>query len=150
VRAAASILLNVIHLLGLTELRKVRLEEITTAISFGNRQDRFQGRQESLVGNPHDFRRAAVSWLKFLDALAVVSKPTPPLHDLLQQFVQSMRTERSFAESTLKAYGLQIHHFLLWYSKNAPDLSLLTLRDVEEFIDTKRNAGDLPPENSTS
>jgi integrase/recombinase XerD len=144
VRTAASILLNVIHLLGLTELRPVHFEEVTAAMSIGKQEKQFQDSRDLAVGNPHLFRRVAVSWLRFLNALVVAPGPRPPFEELQQHFLHAMRTERGFAESTLRAYGLQTYHFLQWYSKRSTDLTKLTVMDIDEFIDIRRSAGWKP------
>lgn len=145
VRDAANTLLNLIQVLELNELRPVRLEEITSAISsLGKQNGAVQNSRELAVRNPVAFRRFAIGWLRFTNALVIERDPVPPFQELLQHYLETMRDERGFAPATLKVYGLHIYRFLRWYSNRSTDFANLTLLDIDEFLDLMVSAGWKP------
>jgi integrase/recombinase XerD len=139
VRAIAGYLVQIVHVMRLTSLRSVELAEIETA---GERWADNKGSER--IGkrtdtSPRTFAITARQWLRFHGALIV---PTAPERfDAQLDDFKSALESRGLAAITTRVYVSRIRQFLRWASVRHDNLSLVTLRDVDDYLAQNREAG---------
>lgn len=138
VRCTAAYLIHIVRIMQLTELRTVNREEIAAA---GNSWAEYDGplRKKNWKGSPKVFVRVARCWFRFHGRL-FSPKPLNRFEDLEREFTQSMRV-RGLAPPTVQGYSFRVHTFLSWYGERHNNVQSVCLRDVDEYLASKRAAG---------
>ena len=138
VRCTAAYLIHIVRIMQLSELRTVNREEIAAA---GNAWAEYDGplRKKNWKGSPKVFVRVARCWFRFHGQL-FSPKPLNRFEDLEREFTQAMRV-RGLAPPTVHGYSFRAHRFLCWYGERHNNLQSVCLRDVDEYLASKRAAG---------
>ena len=138
IRCTAAYLIHIIRIMQLTELRTVHREEIEAA---GKAWAAYGGplRRNNSKGSPEVFVRIARCWFRFHGQL-FSPKPPDPFRDIQRDFAQSLRG-RGLAGPTVHGYTFRAHSFLRWYGERHDNLASVSLRDVDEYLSSKRNEG---------
>ena len=85
------------------------------------------------------FVRVARCWFRFHGRL-FSPKPLNRFEDLEREFTQAMRV-RGLAPPTVHGYSFRAHRFLCWYGERHNNLQSVCLRDVDEYLASKRASG---------
>jgi integrase/recombinase XerD len=139
VLGVGSLLIHIVHAMGLTSLRMVGLTEIDQA---GERWTntyrggaRAHGTASSLL-----FVMRARQWLRFHGRLILPAAPTGRFDAHLAQFKSALEL-RGLASCTITLYVDRSQVFLQWLSERYNDLSRVSVNDVDDFLTSKREAG---------
>jgi integrase/recombinase XerD len=138
-RTTAGYLVHIVRVMNMSSMRMVSRREIEAA---GEAWASYEGplrKKLNLSGAPSVFVRVAKGWMRFHGRLA-----TPPancFHRLIAEFIDSMLTTRGLAQDTVRSYSSRAFGFLKWFSERHENLELLCLRDVDNFLASKRAAG---------
>jgi integrase/recombinase XerD len=140
VQAVAGYLVRIVRIMGLTTLRSVELTEIEEA---GMHWANYNG-PERICKRPHTSPRVFVKiarlWLRFHGALVLPATPSGRFDTLLAEF-RSALVSRGLASTTIGSYIDRTRIFLRWASDRYNDLSLVSLKDVDDFLGGNREAG---------
>lgn len=137
----ANLLLQIIRILGLTEMRPITEEEIYKAASqWASDVDGHVNRGPGM-GSLQVFRWCAIHWFTFHGALEAPPKKEPPLFEYLADFIQ-FSLQRGLASTTTKSYAERAGYFLVWYTaRGGTQLEHLRSLDVACYLDEKAVAG---------
>jgi site-specific recombinase XerD len=141
VRNVASMLLHVIRLLKLDSFRPVGMDEILEGCERWVEDFDAHRHRRSGLACRHTFRVVATNWLRHQGALTPAPRPTRLFGDLLDDFLDAMRSKRGFASETLRSYRSRILAFLNWLQPRCSEFSQVRASDVEEYLETKRLNG---------
>ena len=138
-RDTAGYLVHIVRVMNMNSMRIVSQREIEAA---GQSWAAYEGplrKKLSLRGSSRVFVRIAQAWLRFHGHFA-----TPPPHRfyrLVAEFIDAMRFTRGLALDTVRSYGQRAFGFLKWFSERHESLELICLRDIDDFVASKRAAG---------
>jgi len=139
----AMMLLHVIRVMEVDELRTVEEIEIQRAAErWAQEEDPHrlvQGRKASVSR----FTRTARDWFRFQGLLKNPSEPNC-FDPLLKEFIDAMRSTRNLSPETIQASMPRARNFLTWVATKCDQISSVSLKDVDEFLETKRKAGWRP------
>jgi integrase/recombinase XerD len=138
VRCTAAYLIHIVRIMQLSELRTVNREEIDAA---GKAWAAYDGplRKKNWKGSAKVFVRIARCWFRFHGQL-FSPKPANPFQGLESEFTQAMRA-RGLAPPTVHGYSFRARTFLCWYGDCHNNLQSVCLRDIDEYLASKRAAG---------
>ena len=139
VLGVGSLLIHIVQAMGLTSLRMVGLREIDEAGVRWTTTYRGGARAHG-TASPLLFVVRARQWLRFHDLLILQAAPTGPFDAHLAQFKSALEL-RGLASCTIKLYADRSQVFLRWLSGRHNDLSHASVNDVDDFLDSKREAG---------
>jgi integrase/recombinase XerD len=142
VRSCSAILLHVIRLLRLQERRLVEREELRDAalvwmsdplhtVRAGKKSAKF-------------FLHIGLSWLKFSDMLAGSGSHLDLDAWYVQQFELYESTIRGLTSISSGQQGRRIAALLRWNALEQRTLESMTLRDVDAYLQLKRDSGCMP------
>jgi len=135
--------LHVIRVMEVDELRTVEEIEIQRAAErWAQEEDPHrlvQGRKASVSR----FTRTARDWFRFQGLLKNPSEPNC-FDPLLKEFIDAMRSTRNLSPETIQASVPRARNFLTWVATKCDQISSVSLKDVDEFLETKRKAGWRP------
>jgi integrase/recombinase XerD len=140
VRAVAGYLVRIVHVMGLTSLRRVELTEIEEAgVRWADNKgpERIGKRPDT---SPRIFALTARQWLRFLGALILPTAPPGRFDAQLAEFRRALES-RGLAAITIRSYINRIRSFLRWASERRNNLSLVSLHDVDDYLAGNREAG---------
>lgn len=126
--------------MGLTSLRSVDLTEIEEAgVRWANNKgpERIGRRPDT---SPKIFVTRARQWLRFHNCLLLPTVPPGRFDAQLAEFRSALES-RGLASLTIRGYVDRTRHFLQWASERYSDLSLVSLKDVDDFLASKQEAG---------
>jgi site-specific recombinase XerD len=145
IRLQASRLLHVVRALDLSELRPVSLAELDEASQRWVTDPSLRGiRKGPGKEAAASFLRTAKKWLAFHGQLVTPSAWCPPFHQLIVQFTASLKTQKSYASSSIRAYRWHTRAFLTWFFERHSSLSSVSLTDIDEYSAWQRNRGWTP------
>lgn len=143
VRATATFLIRIVHLLELSSLRPVELSEIEEAsirwTKYRSPERRETGRTAEAV--PNNFARIARAWLSFHNCLIDPATPAGPFDWQLAEFQYSLKSHCGLSPVTVNSYTLRARNFLEWVSQLHQELSCVSIKDVDQFFTEKRERG---------
>jgi len=138
VRCTAAYLVHVVRVMNMNSMRIVSQREIETA---GQSWAAYEGplrKKLSFKGSPRAFVPVAQKWLRFHGQ----ATPLPNrFHWLITEFSDAMRSARGLAPDTVRGYGSRAFGFLKWFGERHENLELVSLRDEDEFLASKRQEG---------
>ena len=140
VQAVSAYLIHIVRTMELTSLRYVDLPEIQEA---GVRWANYRG--PGRIGkrpdtSPTIFVRHARQWLDFHGSLLLPVAPIGPFDTQIADFRHALES-RGLASITIRSYINRIQNFLRWASARHTDLSHLSVKDVDDFLEWIRKAG---------
>ena len=138
VRTIARYLIHVVHLLKMTSLRKVGLEEIEAASRIWAAQQSPLIHNRNQPGSSFMFVRVAQSWLRFHGQLPTL--PPCPFEREIEEFAESMRI-RGLSGVTVKARSYRLLTFLRWFGDQQKSLRSVSLSDIDEYLAFKKLQG---------
>jgi integrase/recombinase XerD len=100
VRSVAAYLIHIVRLMELTTLRRVDLKEIKEA---GERWANYRGpyrRRRAGRAAAFCFTNVAKNWFRFHGQLVLPPASPRPFHELLEDFVESMRSAQGLSADT--------------------------------------------------
>lgn len=144
VRTIASMLLHVIRLMDLNCLRVVDRAEIQEGsqrwlMDTGSHKTRRPG--ECSVSS---FTYTATNWLQFHNLINTPAAPAGPTGVIVEEFLHFLKVTRGMSPQTTRTYGSRIFHFLSWAMVRHERLSMISLHDVDDYLESKRGVGCLP------
>jgi site-specific recombinase XerD len=139
-RSISGSMLQVVRFLGLTTLRTVGLDEIERA---GRAWAVYRGpdRRGKAGNTPGRLPFVAKNWLRFHGRLAVPTAPVHPYDKELTDFIEFLRSTNGLSLTTVHGYSSRSKLFLTWLAAHGRTLSSVSLNDVDEFFDEKREEG---------
>jgi integrase/recombinase XerD len=144
VRSVAAYLIHIVRLMELTTLRKVDLKEIKEA---GECWANYRGpcrRKRAGRTAAFCFTNVAKNWFRFHGQLTLPPASPRPFHELIEDFVESMRSAQGLSDDTIKGYSSRAGVFLRWLAQRQNGLSSVSLNDIDEFLATKARDGWRP------
>ena len=148
VKAVAGYLVRIVLIMGLTSLRGVELTEIEqAALRWANNKgpERICKRPKS---SPRVFAKIARQWLQFHNCLLSPPAPAGCFDAQLSEFQHALES-RALAAITIRGYISKIRNFLRWTGERRPNVSFLSLVDVDDYLESIREAGRRPLTIST-
>ncbi|WP_158789379.1 tyrosine-type recombinase/integrase [Granulicella sp. L46] len=139
VLGVGSLLIHIVHAMGLTSLRMVDVTEIDQAGERWTNNYR-GGMRAHGRASPLLFVTRARQWLRFHGFLILPGAPTGRFDTHLAQFKSALEL-RGLASCTVRLYVDRSHVFLEWLSERHSDISNVSVNDVDDFLDSKREAG---------
>jgi integrase/recombinase XerD len=143
VRTVAAMLLHIIRLLGLNQTRVVEIDEIKRAgarwaIDIEHHITRKPG-----PGSEEHFVFVALKWLRFSNLIPRPEVHPRPSEVIVEEFAQYLR-ESGYSAQTIRSYSSRVFNFAEWLLLKREQLSMVSIRDVEEFLNMKRGEGLMP------
>src|SRR5665213_638890 len=143
VRTIAAMLLHIIRLMELTCFRAVDLAEIQQAaqrwLTDTSHKTRPNGRSST-----SSFMYTARNWFRFHNMISAPIATEEPAEIILREFLHFINITRGMSPRTTRKYGSRVSHFLRWALTRRDNLAMISLTDVDEYLETKRLAGCLP------
>jgi hypothetical protein len=145
VQIIASMLLHVIRLMELSS------SQIVTRADIERGSQRFLVDPESHIratagrSSRSEFTQIAVNWMKFLHQLSVTNSELDPARAIAEEFAHFLRSDRHRPRLTIRTYCARVIHFLRWAFVRYTSLSMISVNDVDTFLENKRSAGFVPP-----
>jgi site-specific recombinase XerD len=130
------------------ELSSLRLVDKAEIEQASQRWLTLSGFRKSAAGrgnwSPVSFRVIATNWLRFHNQLnlPIVQKEAAEL--IANEFVQFLRVTKEMTDQAAYSYHSRSLHFLRWVLPRREEFSMISLKDVDEFIETKRAEKCLP------
>jgi integrase/recombinase XerD len=90
------------------------------------------------------FYYAALKWLRFSQMMALPTSHGGLVETVVDDFVLFMKQTRRMSPHSIRSYRSRIFHFLKWALSRHERVSMISLRDVDEFLEIKRQEGCLP------
>jgi hypothetical protein len=147
-RTIASMLLHVVRLMEMDHLRMVSVAEVreagrrwesdTTPNKLGEKRHKSQS----------SFAWIATKWFQFHNQIEI-SRPArlEPASVMVEQFVGFLRVTRGLSLATIRSYESRSHLFLSWVLVRQEALSMVSLNDVDDYLNVKRDDGCKPRTN---
>ena len=139
----ASLLVPIVQFLALNELRVIGMAELRQAAAAWSATQQRKGNDiASQSRRAESFLVVARPWLRFHGKL------TPrvlPYQNEIAAFTEAMRVTRGLAQATINGYCNRAQHFLTWLAAQGGELRTVSLREIETYLDSRRNSG-LKPE----
>jgi site-specific recombinase XerD len=83
----------------------------------------------------------AKKWFRFHDRLAVAPAPVHPFSNEITEFTEFLRSTLALSPLTVLGYGSRAKLFLTWLGERGGNLLQISLNDVDEFFEAKREQG---------
>ena len=143
VRTIASMLLHIVRLMELTSVRSVDMTEIHQA---GQRwlKDTSHKLKRSGESSASSFTYTAKNWLRFLNLIDTPVAPAGTTEIIVDDFLYFLNVTKGMSPQTTRTYRSRAFHFLKWALKRHDQLRMITINDVDEYLEAKRIAGCLP------
>jgi hypothetical protein len=141
VRTVASMLLHIIRLMELHQLRPVSRNEIHDAgLRWLTDAESHTTRQPGKT-SAYAFSDIAENWFRFHSVLTAPAMQMRTFDLVLERFVHHLECDRHLAPSTLQHYQHMVSRFLRWAGERFESISEISLFDITEFLQTKRDGG---------
>ena len=139
-RSISGSMLQVVRFLGLTTLRSVGLDEIEKA---GRAWAAYRGpdRRGRAGNSPGRLPFVAKNWLRFHGRLTAPPMPPHPFEKQVTDFIEFLRSTNGLSPWTVHGYSSRAKLFLTWLARGGRTLSNVSLNDVDEFFEVKREHG---------
>ena len=138
--ARASTLCHVLNSSSLNSLITVTEEDIAEAAARWRGSDGFDATPHSKM-TTREFRSVARCWYRFLGLYTPRERDQHPYKSHLLDFVETMRSELGYLNSTILAWRSPTRLFLHWITSQELDLASVALSDIDSFISERRAAG---------
>jgi integrase/recombinase XerD len=140
---AATFMLHIIRVLGLSELRVVHEEELERGANFwAEYRGSFRDCRHLHHGSPRCFMKFARNWLRFHGKLALPSDV--PFQEQLQMFSDALRLHQGLASTTIRGYSNRARIFLKWLAARGGEFGAVSMTEIDEFLAEKRAEGWKP------
>ena len=145
VRSVASMLLHIVRLMEMKTLRLVEATEIQQASQRWLTSNEFRKSTPSR-GDWSDvtFATIATKWLSFHNQLKQSEIKRNPAELISFEFNQFLRSSKGMSAQTAYTYYNRSLHFLRWVLPRCEQFSLISAKDVDDFIEIKRAEKCLP------
>jgi integrase/recombinase XerD len=138
----ASLLVPIVQFLALNELRVIGMAELRQAAAAWSATQQREGDDiASQSRRAESFLVVARPWLRFHGKLA---PRVMPYQDEIAAFAEAMRVTRGLAQATIVGYCNRAQQFLTWLAAEGGELPTVSLREIEVFLNSRRNAGWKP------
>jgi len=143
VRTVAILLLHIIRLVELNSPRIVDKVEIQRASQrWAADTENHITRKAGPFSEVH-FAFVAQKWLRFVNLMVVPATPAGPVDLVVEEFVRYMK-EIGLCLLTIRSYRSRVFRLLHWASSRCEKLSMVSLNEVDDFLEMKRGEGCLP------
>jgi len=139
-RVTSALMLRVIQFMELTKLRMVEMEEIERATQAWAAY-RGPDRRGKMGDTTVRFPRVAKGWLLFHGRLAIPTAPLHPYETEITAFREFLRRTNGAAPGTILGYSTRARLFLSWLVAKGGELSLVTLNEVDKYLEGRRSEG---------
>jgi integrase/recombinase XerD len=140
----AMVLLHIIRVMGITGLRNADEAEIQMAGERWAQEDEPHRLKRGNKTSAGRFSQTARGWFRFLGLLIGPATPTCCFDSALKDFVDAMHCSMGLVSETIEHYTPRTRDFLVWAATRHDSLSLVSLQDIDEFLDGKRMSGWQP------
>lgn len=141
-REVATGLIRVNRFMEITEPRTITLEEIEAAATRWSLDPEHKGRPRSSgAESAYRFSIEAQNWFRYQGWLDTPSKATTVFAFHLKAFIEDLRFAGRYCESTIRSYGDRVRLFLLWLGDRYNNISELSVRDVDGYLESKQAGG---------
>src|SRR5579862_4435712 len=135
-------LLHVIRVMEIKDLRKVDEAEIRVAAERWAREEDPRRTTRGNKSSAARFRLTARGWFRFHGLLTQAPIPSCCFDFALNDFVVAMHSR--LTSETLRVYVPRAKTFVTWAATRHDKLSSISLRDIDEFLESKRHCGWRP------
>jgi len=133
IHTVACYLLQVIRILGLRRLRDVTLDEVEKAANRWNQLRNEDSQYAAGKLGVQYFARVARRFLRFQGRLKAPRMHQPFLK-YLNDFVETMSSERGLSGETIRRRRYRTADFLKWYGERHRRLRQVRMRDIDSYI----------------
>ena len=142
VRSVAAMLLHVVRLMELNHLRLVDKAEIEEASIRWLSNNEFRKSSASRGDwSQVSFRGIATRWLRFHNQIKVERTSAELISN---EFAQFLKNKKGATDYSVRGYQSKSLIFLRWALPRCGEFSMISLNDVEKFIEIKRADDCLP------
>jgi integrase/recombinase XerD len=131
-------LLHIVRVMQLTDLRPTTETEIREAGGRWAQEVHVLRTKRGSKSSAQRFILAARGWFRFNGCLTKPRNPCGYFEKELGDFLSALRFDVGLFPYTVAKYGQRVRQFLLWLSVHRDDLSLVSVNEVEEFLESKR------------
>jgi integrase/recombinase XerD len=144
VRTIACILLHVIRLMRLDQMRAVNRLEIQDAGERWLTDVESHTTKQPGRSSLYTFTNTAANWFRFHNLMTGPPAPERPFDITLARFVDYLKFDRQFTPASNVTYKSRVSSFLSWAGERRESISDISVFDIDEFLNAKRNAGCKP------
>jgi len=143
VKIISTLLLHIVRLLELDSPRLVYMAEIQQASAAWLTDCESHSTRKPGPQSARDFASIAKKWLMFCNLVQTPTMPAQQADLIVDAFVDFM-TQQGHRSRTVQTYSLRVFQFLHWALPSHQGLSTMSLVDIDDFFESKRNEGCLP------
>lgn len=144
VRHMASMQINAIKLLNMTQARPIQSKELEEASSRWATEVKFHRRKKPGKASAYNFTHRITKWLTFIDLLVKPAHPKLPLDSLVKRYLEKLRVD-GLSESTISQRRYSLSMFQGWMIERRNNVNDVALADVEAYLDSRRSKGWAQP-----
>jgi hypothetical protein len=144
-RTISSMLLHVVRLMAMDHLRMVSVEEVREAGHRWESDITPHKLGEKRHKSQSSFAWIATKWFQFHGQIEIPrSARLEPASPMVEQFVQFLKLTLGLSLATIRGYESRSHLFLSWVLTRHESLSTVSLQDVDDYLNVKRDDGCKP------
>jgi integrase/recombinase XerD len=137
----AALLLHVVRLLAMETPRYISRSELKQA---GNIWAQETPKYGSPLANGNSARRfvtAGRGWLRFHGLYNVPDFPPGEFSSVYADFIHTLKSKMGYRQSTITGAVSVINRFLSWSAQKRTAISLISLYDIDTYLEEGRNSG---------
>ena len=142
-RTIATMLLHIMRLMQFNCIRSVDLAEIEQGSQLWTKDTQYHKTHKVGPTSAQSFYYSALKWLRFQE-LILVSPKSPDYAETITQDFSNFMKSRGMSPESIRVYSARIMSFLNWSLPRCEKVSAISIRDVDEYLETKRTNGYLP------
>jgi integrase/recombinase XerD len=135
IRFVASMQVNAIKLLNLTEARPIHSHEIKRAGSQWAIDQELHKHNPRGRASTYNFTGIVTKWLTFNRVLLPPEVPAPPFDEFVRAYLEELRTVRSLATSTIYHRHHHLSKLQRWLGERRDSFDEVCLNDVDDYLD---------------
>jgi integrase/recombinase XerD len=132
------------RLLELNRPRAVSLVEIEQGSQLWCKDTEYHITRKVGPSSGDSFHYTALKWLRFSQMMVLATTHAGPVETIVEDFVLFMKEARRMSSQSIRPYRSRIFHFLKWALCRHERVAMISLQDVDEFLEMKRGEGCLP------
>jgi integrase/recombinase XerD len=90
------------------------------------------------------FTYTARNWLRFHNLIGKQPAVVGPIEAIVDEFRHFLKVTQGMSSETTRTYGSRVFHFLIYAVNNGGQLSMISIADVDNYLEGKRLGGCLP------
>jgi len=140
IKSIASMQLNAVKLLNITQMRPILVSEVQEAGFLWATDVSLRNGKRVGKASCYNFTHRVTQWLEFSDSLVKPELPRLPLHFVVNAYLEECRAN-GLSKSTIDLRLGQLSRFQVWLGRRDANAAAVSLNDIDEYLDSKRRKG---------